>query len=211
MPKIYQFDFKNISPYKTRKTLIERCKANDPEAWLAFYRPYYNYARNVIKSSYFNIPESDIDELAHQIMIDMCEKIGNFDPETPSRYHPGEKVTFRGWFGWQVKTVVRNYFRKNKHIAVTEEFKPELNTALADFADAFCEEREQAIQAKAMELLLQSRSSKRNIEAFQMYLNGIGVVQIAQELDMPQNSVHQAICRCRKFLTERRKELEELI
>lgn len=211
MPKIYQFDFKDITPYKTRKTLIERCKANDPEAWLAFYRPYYNYARNIIKSKYFNIPESDIDELAHQVMVDMCKKIGDFNPKTASNRNPGEKAKFRGWFGWQVKTVVRNYFRKNKHIAVTEEFKPELNTALADFAEAFYEEREQAIQTMAMELLAQSRTSRRSIEAFQMYLNGVGVVQIAEELEMQENSVHQAICRCRKFLTERRKELEELI
>ena len=92
-----------------------------------------------------------------------------------------------------------------------EEFKPELNTALADFAEAFYEEREQAIQTRAMELLTKSRTSRRNIEAFQMYLNGVGVVKIAEELEMQENSVHQAICRCRKFLTERRKELEELI
>ena len=95
MPEIIQFDFTNISPYKTRKTLIERCKAKDPEAWLAFYRPYYNYARNVIKRSYFNIPESDIDELAHQVMIDMCEKIGNFDPEKPSQYHHSQRGSER--------------------------------------------------------------------------------------------------------------------
>jgi RNA polymerase sigma factor (sigma-70 family) len=141
----------------------------------------------------------------------MCEKIENFDQETPSKYHPGEKATFHGWFCWQVKTVIRNYFRKNRNLTAAEEFKPELNTALADFAEAFYEEREQAIQTKAVELLIKSRTNDRTIEAFQMYLNGIGVIEIAEELNMPQNSVHQAICRCRKFLTERRKELEELI
>ena len=208
---LYQFDFKEISPYKTRKTLIERCQAQDTEAWLAFYQPYYNYARNVIKYSYFNIPDSDIDELAHQVMVDMCEKIRNFDPDTPSNRHPGEKTTFHGWFGWQVKSVVRNYFRKNRHTADTVEFDPQLNTAFVEFADAFFEEREQAIHAKAMELLTRSRTGKRNIEAFQMYFNGVGVAEIARELDMSENSVHQAVSRCRRFLTERRKELEDLI
>ena len=211
MPEICQFDFTNISPYKTRKTLIERCKANDPEAWQAFYKPYYNYAYNIIKYRYFNIQEEDIADLAHQVMIEICKKIENFDPEFPSRRHPGEKVKFHNWFYDQTRTVVTRYLRIRMNTANMEEFKTELNTALADFAEAFYEEREQAIQAKAMELLAQSRTSKRSIEAFQMYLNGIGVVQIAEELDMQKNSVHQAICRCRKFLIERRKELEELI
>ena len=29
-------DFSNITPYKTRKTLIEQCKVDDPAAWEAF-------------------------------------------------------------------------------------------------------------------------------------------------------------------------------
>ena len=66
-------------------------------------------------------------------------------------------------------------------------------------------------QTKAMELLAQSRTNKRNIEAFQMFLNDRSVTDIAAELGMAENSVHQAVSRCRRFLTERRKMLEELL
>ena len=91
------------------------------------------------------------------------------------------------------------------------EYNPELDADIAEFDAHFHEEREQAIQMKAMELLTLSRTNKRNIEAFQMFLNGRSVADIATELDMAENSVHQAVSRCRRFLTERRKELEELI
>ena len=62
-----------------------------------------------------------------------------------------------------------------------------------------------------MELLTRSRTNKRNIEAFQMFLNGRTTAEIAAELEMPENSVYQAVCRCRRFLVERRRELEDLL
>jgi DNA-directed RNA polymerase specialized sigma24 family protein len=44
-----------------------------------------------------------------------------------------------------------------------------------------------------------------------MFLNDRSVADIAAELGMAENSVHQAVSRCRRFLTERRKVLEELL
>ena len=204
-------DFSNITPYKTRKTLIEYCKLNDPAAWQAFYTPYRNYARAIIKSKYGYLSSDECDELAHEVMVLVSGRIENFDPEMPSCRNSGERVKFRAWFCNQIQTVVRTYCRNRKRNQEVFEFNPDLDADVAEFDARFHEEREQAIQTKAMELLAQSRTNKRNIEAFQMFLNGRSVADIAAELGMAENSVHQAVSRCRRFLTERRKMLEELL
>ena len=204
-------DFTNITPYQTRKTLIELCKLNDPAAWQAFYTPYRNYARGIIKSKYGYLSSDECDELAHEVMVLVSGRIENFDPEMPSRRNSGERVKFRAWFCNQIQTVVRTYCRNRKRNQEVFEFNPDLDADVAEFDARFHEEREQAIQTKAMELLAQSRTNKRNIEAFQMVVNGRPVPEIAKELDMSENSVHQATSRCRRFLLEHRRELESLI
>lgn len=228
-------DFSHIDVYKTRKTLIERCKGRtpvvptsgarlratqidrmngfDPEAWRAFYTPYRNYAFKTIRYRYsgYGLSSSECEELAQEVMEKVTETIVKFDPDHPSKYNRGEKVKFRTWFYHQVRTVVRNYLRRLKKDLETIEFDPELDTDLAAFDAQFHEEREQAILAKALELLAQGRTSRRTIEAYQMFVNGRPVAEIAEELDMPENSVHQAVCRCRRSLEKHRRELEELL
>ena len=203
-------DFSYITVSKTRKTLIERCMKDDPEAWEAFYAPYRDYARNIIRYKYFDLSQTELDELAHEVMIKVSGSIRNFDPDTPSRHKPGEKAKFRAWFCNQIRTVLRTYFRNRQKNREIFEFDPELDADLAEFDAKFHEEREQAILAKAMELLTQSRANRRTIEAYQMQLNDRAVADIAEELGMTENSVHQAVCRCRRFLEEHRRELEEL-
>ncbi len=202
-------DFSEITPYRTRKTLIDKCKAADPDAWMVFYEPYRDYAEKIIKRHFFSLTASECNELAHDVMVKVAGAIEKFDPEMPSRRNPGEKAKFRAWFCNQIQTVVRSYLRDRQKKQEIFEIDPD-----ADFADmdlAFHEEREKAIRIKTMELLTQSRTNKRNIEAFQMFLNGRSVEEIASELDMQVNSVHQAVCRCRRFLAERRNELEDLL
>ena len=211
-------DFSNITPYQTRKTLIEYCKLNDPAAWQAFYTPYRNYARSIIRSRYVFLSESELDELAHEAVVKIasfdekakCKVIDQYDPDCRNLRNPEGRAKFRNWFYRKVWSLASQYCRNRKKNQEVFEFDPERD-ARADFDARFYEEREQAIQTKAMELLAQSRTNKRNIEAFQMFLNGRSVADIASELDMAENSVHQAVSRCRRFLTERRKMLEELL
>ena len=203
-------DFSGITPYQTRKTLIEKCKTKDEQAWLAFYEPYRNYARKIIQNKYYNVGSS-CNELAHEVMVKVCRSIENFDPDMPSRSRPGERVKFRTWFFSQIRTVVSSFFEKKHKTEELFEFNPETDADIEGFDSRFHEEREQAIHAKAMELLTRSRTNKRNIEAFQMFLNDRTTAEIAAELEMPENSVYQAVCRCRRFLVERRGELEDLL
>ena len=203
-------EFNGIDPYRTRKTLIEKCKAKDDQAWLAFYEPYRKYARRIIQGKYFSLDQV-ADELAHEVMVKVCRSIVNFDPDMPSRSRPGERVKFRTWFFSQVRTVVSSYLEKKRKSEEIFEFNPETDADIARFDSSFYEEREQAIHAKTMELLTGSRTNKRNIEAFQMFLNGRPVAEIAEELQMPEQSVYQAVSRCRRYLVERRRELEDLL
>ena len=212
-------DFSNITPYQTRKTLIEYCKLNDPAAWQAFYTPYRNYARAIIKSKYGFLSSDECDELAHEAVVKVtsfdekaqCRGIDKYDPNYRDLRDPEGRAKFHNWFYGQVWSVARDYCRKRLKNQEVFEFNPDLDADVAEFDARFHEEREQAIQTKAMELLAQSRTNKRNIEAFQMFLNDRSVADIAAELGMAENSVHQAVSRCRRFLTERRKMLEELL
>ena len=204
-------DFTSIDVYKTRKTLIERCKEDDPEAWYAFYKPYRNLARTIIGNHYFDLSTEEVDELSHQVMVRVAKSIARFDPDRPSRRHPGEKAKFHSWFWNQVRTELRTYFASKKKRKDIFEYDPEIEADLARFDEQFYAQCEEAIRAKAMELLTRSRFKPRTIEAYQMQLNGCAVPAIAEELGMTENQVHQAVCRCRSFLAERRKELEELL
>ena len=207
----------NVNPGKTRKTLIQKCMEDDPEAWNAFYQPYYNYVFNIIsgKSFYgYSLSEADRKELASDVIIKIYEmmKEGNgFQFDRESRRHPGQMATFRAWIYNQIKTVMRTFYRRRQANMETVEFDPEMDADMLQWDQTFLEEREQAIQKKLLELLAKSRTNKRNIEAFQMVVNGRPVPEIAQELDMSENSVHQATSRCRRFLSEHRRELESLI
>ena len=204
-------DFSYITVSKTRKTLIERCRNADPQAWEAFYTPYRNYAFNIIRYKYFDFSPEECDDIAQEVMIKVSGSIRRFDPELPSRNKPGEKAKFRSWFYNQVRTVARTHFRNRRKNREIFEYDPELDADLAEFDARFHEEREQAIKAKAMELLTRSRTKPCTIEAYQMQLNGCAVPAIAGELGMTENQVHQAVCRCRRFLEEHRRELEELL
>ena len=203
-------DFSNITPYQTRQTLIAKCKEKDEAAWMAFYEPYRKYAFIIIRHFYPSLSVQESEELAHEVMVRVVDSIERFDPEMPSRYNLGERVKFRTWFYNQIRTVVNKRNRRD------EKYKKIFDCLLKDtdctVEDArFHEEREQMIQNKAMELLAQGRTNKRNIEAFQMFLNGRSVTDIAWELGMSENSVHQAVCRCRHSLVKHRKELEEVL
>ena len=204
-------DFTSIDVYKTRKTLIERCKEDDPEAWYAFYAPYRNFARYIIKDRYFDLSNTEVEELSQAVMVRVAESIAKFDPSRPSRRHPGENVKFHSWFWNQVRAELRTYFAAKKKRRAIFEYDPELEADLARFDEQFYAQCEEAIKAKAMELLTRSRTKPCTIEAYQMQLNGCAVPAIAGELGMTENQVHQAVCRCRRFLEEHRRELEELL
>ena len=227
--------FSHIDVYRTRKTLIARCRNRtpvvptsgahlratqidrlngfDPEAWEAFYEPYRNYADKIIRYRYsgYNLLSSEREELAQEVMERVVETILKFDPDRPSDRHPGEKVKFHSWFYDQVKTVMRTYLRRRKKKIETIELNPELDADLAEFDARFHEEREQAIRAATLKLLLKTRVNRQNIEAYQMHFNGRGVADIAAELGMSENSVHQAISRCRRIVKEQRGKLEALL
>jgi len=193
----------NVNPGKTRKTLIQKCMEGDFEAWNAFYHPYYNYVFNIIsgKSFYgYSLSEADRKELASDVIIKIYEmmKEGNgFQFDRESKRHPGQMATFRAWIYNQIKTVMRTFYRRRQENMETVEFDPEMDADMLQWDQTFLEEREQAIQKKLLELLAKSRTNKRNIEAFQMVVNGRPVPEIAKELDMSENSVHQATSRCR--------------
>ena len=203
--------YTHIDVVKTRKTLIERCREADPEAWFAFYKPYRDFARYIIQKKYYDLSKTEVDDLAQEVMVKVSESIAQFDPERPSSRHPGEKVKFHNWFWNQVRSVLRTYFNRRSKQREIFEFNPEIDADMAKFDDQFYAQREEAIKEKAMELLVQSHASRRTIEAYQMQLAGRDVSAIAQELGMSENSVHQAVCRCRRFLVERRGELEDLL
>ena len=196
----------------TCMTVIEKCRENDPDGWLAFYQPYRDYARNYIQNKYPTLSPTDCDDIAQDVMIHVATSIRKFDPKMPSRHNPGQRAKFRNWFYWQIRTVMQEHWRECERMKKEREMLSEvpdcMNGNLAKFDAAFHEAREKAIRDKAMEMLTRGRTKKRNIEAFQMMLNGRKAADIAKELDMSEDLVHQAVSRCRRFLAKRQKDLQ---
>lgn len=189
--------------YTTRKSLIKGIQANDESSWNEFFQFYENYIKNVVYGMGYYLSDSEKDEIVQNVMVSIHARNNPevFDKKAESKYK-FNRSKFRTWLSWLIKTAVRQVIRARIKQNQQTEFQEESEADLPDLAPAEAEALEKTVTAKALEILTtKTRTNAKNIEAFQMVVfGGIPVAEVCRNLEMSENQVHQAVCRCRKVL-----------
>ena len=188
--------------YKTRQTLIQRMKAGrDDKSWdefLQIYRPYiYTVIRNM------NIASHDADDLVQQVMLKLWKHIQTYN----------EEKRFRSWLSSITANCVKDFIRKSAQNAerLEEAAKDERLSYLYAIPlpdiDRIAE-REWGIYITnlALERVGELFSGKA-IQVFMKSLQGVSVEQIAQQMELKENSVYRLKNRVKERLTQ---EIEQL-
>jgi len=190
--------------YATRQTLLQRLKnQQDDRSWEEFAHYYQRYIYAIISN--MQLSHHDCEDLVQAVLLKAWKNLPKF------QYDPG-KGKFRGWITVVTKNTVKDWFAKHsRRRRMIEEGKD-----ITDY-DVPGELPElEAIAEKEWENYL-TRLAWENVEtnlapkvrsAFLMLWEGKGIKEIAEELDIAENTVYQYKGRVQKLLYKEVVRLE---
>ena len=192
--------------YKTRATLIQRVQNQHDEAsWEEFVHVYRRYIYAIIRS--MNISEADTEDILQQVLINLWKSLPKMDYEKINR--------FRSWLSTVTKNCVTDFIRKRSRDATRLEKAGKddtltyLKTIRLPEIDAIAE-REWEIHLTNLALEnIEPLFSGKAIDAFRLTLEGKSVEEIAQKLDLKENSVYRLKNRVKERLIEEIVQLRE--
>lgn len=195
--------------YKTRQTLIQRVKDNqDERSWEEFLHTYQPYIRAIVRN--MNITEHDAEDIVQQVMLKVWKKIGELENNPNKR--------FRSWLSTTTANCVKDFMRKCKSDTARLE-KASRDETLSYINSIRLPEIEEIAERHwgihifnlAMERI-EGLFSGKAIQVFLFSLEGLAVNEIAQKLELKENSVYRLKNRVKDRLAleihQLRKELE---
>jgi len=189
----------------TRQTLLLRLKADSPGreiAWREFYRCYApiigGFARNM------GVRPEDVADVTHDVLL-------GFFAVSPKFVYDPARGRFRGY----LKTCVWRVFQKKfgKRLRVdgrpVEEIDPGDSHVDATWNDVWDRERLQAALEIVRTRYMARPDKARTFRAFEMYaLLDSSAEDVARELEISVESVHQAKSRVSKAIRAALAEIE---
>jgi len=184
--------------FTTKKSLLARVRAGDEVSWREFYDTYRPLIFLCGKDCGLNYFENE--ELVQQVMCEIFKKdilakydIDNVPKDVMFKYDPS-----RGRFRYFLKAIIRNHARKIYHARreqVSIEEVPE--PASEEMFDAVWDEDWQTHLLTQALVELRGRVQAETYSAFEMYaLHGHPVKEVAEFLNLSENSVYVAKNRC---------------
>ena len=180
--------------YVTRKTLLMRaCNQDDEKAWEDFVYYYESFIQMVI--SQLLIDKSYTDDLRQDILVKLWKKLKSYDES---------KSKFRTWLSRVIRNTVINFIRDNakERNLLTPETEslldPESENELNDHIQS---EWETYVTNLALERI-KPLFSDNALKVFNMVLDNESVNDIADKLDLSQDSVYKMKTRTVKRLKE---------
>ena len=167
--------------WNTRESLLIRAaNPDDHEAFEEFAYYYKNFFKMVF--SKLGVSPDQAGDLEQELLIKLWKDIGKFDMNR-------EDSNFRGWLSVVIRHEVYRFFRKNKKEV---ELKDSL---LADDAneseiDRLIEEEWKAYIITLAIEKMKSHFDGKAMELFQLTLDGKGTSEIAETLNIAENSVY---------------------
>ena len=195
--------------YVTRYTLLQRAPdQKDAHAWEEFIDFYKNYIYVIIRS--MNMRHHDTEDLMQQVSIKLWKNLPQYV------YTPG-KAKFRGWVSTVTRNEVLMFIRKQKNLAAKME-RLERDATL-NYLEAIRLPELEQIAEREWQIFVTNTAlktieihfSEAAIKAFKLANKGMKVSDIAQELDVKDDSVYKYISRVKaRFITEIQKLKDEL-
>lgn len=194
--------------YRTRETLISRVQnQHDEKSWDEFVRVYRRYIYAIIRS--MNINEHDTEDILQQVLINLWNSLPKMDYSKINR--------FRSWLSTVTKNCVTDFIRKRTRDANRLERAGQDETLtylssirLPDIDNIAEREWEIHLTNLALENI-ESLFSGKAIETFRLTLKGLSVEQIAEELDLKENSVYRLKNRVKDRLIQEIMHLREVL
>ncbi|EDM25555.1 probable extracytoplasmic function alternative sigma factor [Lentisphaera araneosa HTCC2155] len=181
---------------QTRQTLIARLRdQHDEESWETFAQIYRRYIYVVIRR--MNLSHSEAEDLVQEILFKVWNKL----PEL--NYNP-HKARFRTWLSTVIKNHVISYIRSSQsHSNKLSKAAEEMNETYSDHEidEIIRKEWENYISNMAMERIKKSFPGQA-LKVFEMSLEGKSVAEIAETLNLKENSVYKSKNRVKARLIE---------
>ena len=169
-----------MEDWSTRKSLLIR--ASDPEDHKAFEEFVYYY-KNFISMVFAKLGVSDNQsgDLLQDLLLKLWKDIGKFDSGR-------ENSNFRGWLSVVIRHDVYRFFKKNKkehealaNIPLTSKSESEV--------DKLIEDEWKAYVTNLAVAKLKEHFDGNAMQIFQMTLEGKSGAEIAEKLQLAENSV----------------------
>ena len=168
--------------FNTRVTLLEKLKSKyDDNAWTDFYNLYHGYIGAVLAN--LKVPASDIDDLIQKVMMVSWKKIPEFE-------YNKDKGLFRSWLIRITKNTVMNYFSSNSRASKKmQEFSEDQLSKQQMLIDDSAEKEWRIHISKLAWESIRNNYQENAQNVFDLVTQGFGNKEIAEKLDLKQNTV----------------------
>ena len=190
--------------YKTRETLLEKLKnKHDEESWEDFVFYYKGFIYVVCRK--MNLNHHDSEEIVQKVLLASWGELPNF------KYNKSKN--FRGWLCQVTKNIVKNFFRtvsrENKKVEkASSEVQLSLSSELSLPDIEKIAEEEWTTYVASMALInIKDEFSDKILEVFIKLSEGVTVSRVAEEMDLPPNTV--SVYK-KRVVAKLRKEIRRL-
>ncbi len=191
--------------YSTRITLLQKVKdQQDDQSWAEFTSFYQPYIYAIISN--MSLPHHDCQDMVQTVLLKAWKKLPTFE------YNPG-KGKFRGWIATVTKNSVRDFYDKQnrRKDRVTHDGEPATQAvdmvSLPEVDDIAIREWQNYMSRLAWTNVEGSLAPKVK-ESFLMIVRGCNVREIADTLEIAENTVYQYKSRVQKLLHKEVVRLE---
>lgn len=170
----------------------------DEKAWQEFVDIYRRYTYVVIRR--LGVDVDPAEELTQNILLKLWQKLPDY------KYDP-KVARFRTWLSRVINNTVLNFRRQKSRQPVIVEIGDEY-TLSSDVEKMMEKEWESYLTNLAMERI-EDKFSGKAISAFNMTMEGKQIKEIAEELEVEENSVYRLKNRVKNQLIQEIKLLKE--
>lgn len=172
--------------YKTRETLLEKIKnKHDDESWEDFVYYYKNFIYVLCRR--LNLNHHDSEEIVQKVLLISWNKLPEFEYD--------KKQNFRGWLCQVTKNCVKDFFRfVNRQNTKVEKASKDgqtngLHNATLPDIEKVAEEEWNTYLASMALMNIRDNFSEKVIDVFLKLSEGSSIASVAQEMDLPPNTV----------------------
>jgi len=169
--------------YKTRETLLQKIKnKHDDESWEDFVFYYRNFIYILCRK--MNANHHDSEEIVQKVLLIAWKKLPDFEYD--------KKHNFRGWLCQVTKNCTKDFFRyvkrQNTKVENATKDNPQQSVSLPDIEQVAEEEWNTYLASMAL-MNIKDKFSEKVIEVFIKLSEGGTPSSVAEEMDLPPNTV----------------------